>query len=147
MRFSEVILRIGTALVAWMVVFAYFLWLAVAGRVGCDAEGESLFALLLGAAPFAVLFAFLTRVSRPLKDVHGMLRWLGVGPALLSPFAVITFVFVWRAVHGRGESLCSAGSPPDWQAYWLPVQVVAALVSLALIFSNWKNKSSGNAGT
>ena len=140
MRFSEVILRIGTALVAWMVVFAYFLWLAVAGRVGCDAEGESLFALLLGAAPVAVLFAFLTRVSRPLKDVHVTLRWLGIGPALLTPFAVITFVFVWRAVFGLGQSLCSAGAPPDWQFYWLPTQIAATVTCLWLIFNNWKNR-------
>ncbi len=138
MRFSEVILRIGTALVSWMVVVAYFLWLAVAGRVGCEAEGESLFAVLLGAAPVAVLFAYLTRVSKPLQDVHSMLRWLGVGPALLSPFAIITFVFVWQAVFGLGQSLCSAIPPPGWQVYWLPVQVIAVSACLAFMFYNWK---------
>ena len=54
MRFSEVFLRLGVSLVSWIVLYAYLLWLAVAGKVGCGPDGDEVFRLLLGLAPLGL---------------------------------------------------------------------------------------------
>lgn len=138
MRFAEVALRIGTGLVAWMIVFAYFLWIAIAGRVGCDADRESLFALLLAAAPAAVIGTVLIGATRPLPEVHRIVRWLGAGPALLLPFVAYSLMLVWGSIDAVSGYSCDAGPAPIWQAYWFPVQVAAVLACAILIYRNWK---------
>ncbi len=55
MRFAEVFLRLGSALVAWMMMYAYFLWLAAVYVVACGADGDEMHRLLLGLAPFVWL--------------------------------------------------------------------------------------------
>lgn len=138
MRFSEIILRVGMGLVAWMVVVAYFLWLATAGRVGCEADGDAIFALLMGFGPAAAAIAFLLGATAPLPDVHRMLRWVAIVPALLVIPASYTLLQVFNTVNRAGESLCAAAPPPTWQIAWVPVQLACAGTCIYLMVRNWR---------
>ena len=90
MRFAEVFLRLGCSLVGWMVLVAYVLWLAVAGRVACDGDAIALYRLLMYAAPIATLLTLMTGLTRSMPEIHRLMRWIGVLPGLLLPNAVIT---------------------------------------------------------
>ena len=137
MRFAEVFLRLGCSLVGWMLVVAYFLWLAVAGRVGCDADGAELHRLLLFSAPVVMALAFLITATGPMPDVHRILRWVGVFPALLMPFILLTFWTAGQTVYVAASPLCGAGSIPLWQQLWVPVQALAVVVCLTLMARIW----------
>ena len=41
MRFSEVFLRLGSTLVAWMVLFTHVIWLGALGGMGCGPDGDA----------------------------------------------------------------------------------------------------------
>lgn len=133
MRFAEVFLRLGSALVGWMVLVAYFLWLAVSGRVGCEASGDDLYRLLLVAGPVAAILSLLTTVTRPMPDIHTILRWIGVLPVLLLPLIVIALWRFGQSVFVAGEAICSAGPPPLWQTLWVPVQATALIVCVVIV--------------
>ena len=137
MRFSEIFLRLGCSLVGWMVVTAYFLWLAVAGRVGCDGETGELFRLLLFAAPVAAAMAFLTRATQPMPEVHRMLRWIGVVQLLLLPFALVTVWNVAQIAYFESPSACSPDTFQGPMRYWPVVQVVAVIVCLRIFARMW----------
>ena len=138
MRFAEVFLRLGCGLVGWMVLVAYFLWLAVSGRVGCEASGDDLYRLLLVAAPIAAILSLLTTATRPMPEVHAILRWIAVLPALLLPLIVIALSRVAQSVYSAGEAVCGPGPVPMWQTLWVPVQVTAFVVCVAVIVRSWR---------
>jgi ABC-type molybdate transport system permease subunit len=77
MRPSEVFLRLGVALVAWMMLYAHVVWLAALHAMGCGPDGDELHRLLLGLAPLTCGFALLLHMTRPFADIHRILRWLG----------------------------------------------------------------------
>ena len=133
MRFAEVFLRLGSALVAWMVQYAFFLWLAAAYVVGCGPDGDEMYRLLLGMAPFAAASAFALDVTRPFGDTHNMLRWLALPLILLLPLCLRTVWSVLRAVHVDGTGLCVDGEPATWQLLWAPVQLAALGVITVLL--------------
>ena len=138
MRFAEVFLRLGSALVAWMMLFAYTLWLAAAHVVDCGPDGDEMYRLLLGLAPFTIAFAFLVRVTRPFDEIHRMLRWLGVPLSLLLILDART---VWGAasrVYVDATGLCGDGLGGQWEQAWVPVQVVTMLVVAALVAREMK---------
>ena len=139
MRFAEVFLRLGSALVAWMVLYAHFLWLAVLFRLGCGPDGAEMHKVLLGLAPLAVGFSFALRATRPLEEIHSMLRWLSIPLLLLTPFIVRS---IWRAVDTvvvDESALCSNAPPPIWQIAWAPAQIIAVAVVLFMIFRVWRS--------
>ena len=70
MRFAEVFLRLGCALVARMMLYAHFVWLAALRSVGCGPDGDELHRLLLLLVPATVGFALLLRVTRPLEGLR-----------------------------------------------------------------------------
>ncbi len=125
MRFAEVFLRLGTSLVAWMMLYAYMVWLAVLFRLGCSADGSEMHALLLGMAPASCAFAALLKVTRTFPEVHAMLRWLAFGLLLLLPFAAYSVWGVLETVSLGGSAICSAQEPSGWQKLWVPVQIIA----------------------
>lgn len=138
MRFSEVFLRLGLSLVAWILLLTYFIWLGVAGRVGCGPDGDELHRLVLGMAPFALCGAFLLRATRPLTDVHAILRWGAVPLALLLPPAAIA---VWRVtvtVWIAKEGICGPDSVTLWEQAWPVVQLSVIAIIVLLVALNWR---------
>jgi NADH:ubiquinone oxidoreductase subunit 6 (subunit J) len=133
MRFAEVFLRLGTALVAWMLLFAHFLWVAVVRVTACGPDGHELHVLLLATVPAACVSAWLIRVSRPLEGVHPILLWLG---APLGLFIVLALGGIWSVastVHIKGESICQGLSPALWEQFWSPVQLATAILVACVI--------------
>ncbi len=145
MRFAEVFLRMGTALVAWMMLFTHFVWLAVAHVAGCDPDGDEMHRLLLGLAPFTCGFALLTGVTRKFPDIHAMLRWLFVPLLLLTPFCVRTIWGVFNTVNVAGQAVCADGQPPVWQQFWAPVQLVTVLTVILVAVHFWRSTSGKRA--
>ena len=133
MRFAEVFLRLGSALVAWMVQYAYFLWLAAAYVVGCGPDGDHMYRLLLGMAPLAAAGAFALDVTRPFGDTHNLLRWLALPLVLLAPFCLRTLWSVFQTVNAGGAGLCVTGGPAAWHQVWAPVQLAALCVIAVLL--------------
>ncbi len=146
MRFAEVFLRLGTALVAWMMLFTHFVWLAVLYVVDCGPDGDEMYRLLLGLAPFTFGFAYLISVTRKLEEIHTMLRWLGVPVLLLAPLCLRTVWGVFNSVNIGGMAICEAGQPPAWQLYWAPVQLLTVIAVLFLAALAWRRvQKSGDS--
>lgn len=146
MRFSEVFLRLGLGLVAWILLLTYFVWLAVTGRVGCGPEGVEIYLVLLGLTPFALGGSVMLRVTRPLGDVHDILRWGIVLIGLLVPFALLSVWKVFALVWGTGQGICGPDAPLLWEKAWPVVQAVALFVVLLLLYRNWKRPVSSDPG-
>ena len=145
MRFAEVFLRLGSSLVAWMLLFAYFVWLAVLYVMGCGPDGDELHRLLLGLSPLAIGAAFLVQATTPFADIHRMLRWLGVPLLLLSPFCIRTIWSIFRTVNLDGAALCAAGEAPLWQQAWAPVAFVTVAVVALLVVRTWRAGGDAHA--
>ncbi len=144
MRFAEVFLRLGSALVAWMVIYAHILWLAVLFRLACGPDGDEMHKLLLGLAPVTIGAAFALRVTRPFDEIHSMLRWLGVPLALLLPFVVRS---IWQAVDAvivNESAFCTNVPPAIWQIAWAPAQIVTVAIVLLMVLRMWRKPTSTN---
>lgn len=139
MRFAEVFLRLGCALVAWMMLYAYFVWLAALHAIGCGPDGDEIHQLLLGLAPFTVGFAFLLRVTRPFAEIHSILRWLAIPLLLLLPFAVHGVWQVFQSVNRDATAICASGAPETWQTLWTPIQLLTLLLVLYMVFKVWRS--------
>ena len=145
MRFSEVFLRLGCALVAWMMLYAHFVWLAALGNIGCGPDGDELHKVLLGLAPVTIGCAFLLRTTRPLAEIHRILRWLGVPLAAIMLAGTYHVLAISRVVYSTGQGFCSPGAATTWQQLWGPAQLLAIIVTAAMIFRVWRNASETTA--
>ena len=139
MRFAEVFLRLGTSLVAWMILYAHILWLAALHTIGCGPDGDELHRLLLGLAPFTCGFAFLLRVTRPFADIHSILRWLGVPLLLLLPFAIRSIWSVFQLVSIDASAICASASPTTWESLWAPFQLITVLLISYMVVKVWRS--------
>lgn len=134
MRFAEAFLRLGSALVAWMMLYAYFLWLAAVYVMGCGPDGDEMHRLLLGMAPFICGFAVVLNVTQPFGEIQRILRWLALPLALLSPFVVRSIWQVVQTVNVARQSLCVDEAPALWQILWAPTHAATlAVVSYVLV--------------
>ena len=122
-----------------MMLYAHIVWLAALQVMGCGPDGDEMHRLLLGLAPVTVGFAFLLRMTRPLAEVHSMLRWLAVPLALLLPFVIRSIWRVFQAVSVDSLALCSSGVPPPWQAWWAPIQVLTLLLVSFAVANVWRS--------
>ena len=150
MGFAEIFLRLGCALVAWMMLYTHFLWLAALYAMGCGPDGDEMHRLLLGLAPFTCGFAFLLRVTRPFGEIHSILRWLGVPLLLLVPFTLRSIWQVVQSVHLESIAICASGTPGTWQLLWTPVQLITVLLVSYMIVRVWRSvtrDASGDANT
>lgn len=138
MRFSEVFLRLGTGLVAWLLLLTYFIWLGVVANVGCGPDGDELHRLVLGLAPVAFASAFLLRSTRALDDVHGILRWGAVLLALLLPSALLAVWSVFRTVWLAKQNICGPGVAMTWEQAWPVVHIVTLVTVAFLVVKNWR---------
>jgi hypothetical protein len=144
-RFAEVFLRLGSALVAWMMMYAYFLWLAAAYVIACGPDGDEMHRLLLGLVPFVGGFAFALQVTRPFTEIHSMLRWLGVPLFLLLPFALRSVWNVFQTVNLNAAAICTDHVPPTWQTLWAPLQMITLLFALYMIVRVWRSVAQDKA--
>lgn len=138
MRLSEVFLRIGSNFTAWMVIYAYFIWLAVVRRAGCGADGDEIFRLLLGMAPLAAGAAFLLRSTRPFPDIHNILRWLGIP---IFGLLFLTVPVIWQVfveVNIGNGAICGAEIRAGWHWIWAPLQMIATTVCIAMVLLTWR---------
>ena len=145
MRFSEVFLRLGCALVAWMMLFAHFVWLAALGNIGCGPDGDELHKVLLGLAPVTIGCALLLRVTRPLGEIHRILRWLGVPLAVIMLAGTYHAIVISRVVYSTGQGFCAPGTAATWQQLWGPAQFLAIIVTAAMIIRVWRSTSESTA--
>ncbi|MDX1481073.1 MAG: hypothetical protein R3315_05315 [Woeseiaceae bacterium] len=127
---------------AWMVVTAYMLWLAVAPKVGCDGESAELLRLLLFAAPSAAGIAFLTSATRPMPEVHRILRWITVLPAILLPFALTAVWDVAQIVYFDALPACRPIEAGTAMQVWPAVQVLALIVCSFAFVRAWRAGSA-----
>ncbi len=137
MRFAEIFLRIGSALVAWMVLYAHFLWLAALRAIGCGPDGDEIYLLLLGMVPLSCGASLLIGVTRKLPEVHSMLRWLALPLLLLLPLALWSTWTVIVRVHSHGEPICAAGETSAWEVLWAPVQLLTLGLVTAMMLRGW----------
>jgi hypothetical protein len=142
MRFSEVFLRLGCALVAWMMLCAHFVWLAALGNVGCGPDGDALHRVLLWLVPVTIGFALLLRATRPLEDVHRILRWLGLPVAMLMLAGGWQVFAIARSVYATGHAMCSADAAALWHQLWGPAQLLAIVVSAVMIVRVWHDAAA-----
>ncbi len=134
MRFAEVFLKLGLALVAWMLLYTHALWLAVLRVVGCGPDGDELHQLLLGISILTLGAAAAIHTTRNMPEVHAMLRWLAIPLALLLPWMAISTWQVFATVNLGASSICGDQSPGGWQLAWAPAQlmVIAAVAWSAI---------------
>ena len=136
MQVAEVLLRVGCGLVAWMVLYAYVIWIAAMGAIDCGPEKEELMRLLLGIAPLAIIGAVSVRVTKPLQEIHNMLRWLGAPLVLLLPFSMMSVWSVLSRVTIGGESFCTNNAPTLWLQSWAPIQLATICLVIWLIVTS-----------
>ncbi|MGE0624178.1 MAG: hypothetical protein AB7I04_05495 [Pseudomonadales bacterium] len=138
MSLIEMLLRLGCALVAWMVVYTYCLWLAVLRVTGCGSDGDEFWRLLLGFAPFAAGFSLLLGASKRMPELHRILRWGWVPLVLLVPLALIPVWTTFAAVNLAGEGICSPSAGGLWQRLWAPLQVTTLTVVVVFTARAWR---------
>ena len=146
MRFSEVFLRLGCALVAWMMLYAHFVWLAALGSVGCGPDGDELHRVLLAFVPFSIGFAFLLRVTEPMEEVHRTLRWLALPLAPLMLVGAYLVLVTWRSVLVHGQGICSDDAAAGWQQLWGPAQLLAIVVCAVMLIRTWRKAGAAAKG-
>jgi hypothetical protein len=139
MRFAEVFLRLGCALVAWMMLYAHFVWLAALRSVGCGPDGDELHRLLLLLVPATVGFALLLRVTRPLQEIHRILRWLGLPLAALMLAGGFQVFAISRSIYATGLAICSTSDAAGWHQFWGVAQLLAIVVSALMIVRVWRD--------
>jgi len=144
MRFAEVFLRLGSSLVAWMVLYAHFLWLAAVHAMGCSSDGDEIHRLLLGIAPITCGFAFALQLTRPFADIHRILRWLGVPLIVILPFALRSIWEIFARVNLASLAICGNAAASGWQLLWPTMQLITVLLASYMIFGVWK--SAGRNG-
>lgn len=138
MRLTEIFLRLGSSLVGWMMLGAYVLWLAAAGRIACDGDPDSLYLLLLYAAPVAVIFTQMTKLTRTIPYVHRTMRWIAVLPLLLLPGAAMTIYGAARSAYTDGSGPCGTGDASVWFHTWPVVQLAAVIVCTGIVVRSWR---------
>jgi len=132
MTFAEILLRLGSHLVAWLVIYTHCIWLAIIPQVGCGSESDELYRLVLLFAPIALLGSCLLGIAGPLHSVVGHLRWLALPLIVLVPLAArpVAVAFVATSIDGLG--ICGAAPAGFWERIWAPCQALA-LVSVAVM--------------
>lgn len=141
MQFAEVFLRLGSSLVAWMVLYAHFLWLAAVHAMGCGADGDEMHRLLLGMAPFTCGFAFALNLTRPFTDIHRILRWLGIPMLVILLLALRSIWTIFVRVNLESLAICGNAAPSGWQLLWPTTQLITVLLAAYMILSVWKSAS------
>ncbi len=142
MRLSEVLLRVGCALVAWMLLFTHYVWLAATRQIDCAADSGEMYRLLLMLLPFTLAAAFFIRMTRPFDEVHRLLRWLALPLAALMLLGAYSVWLFARGVYFLKLAPCQVGDLQTWHFVWAPAQAAAILVTTLAIARVWRSVAS-----
>ena len=85
--------------------------------------------VLLGLVPVTVGFAFLLRMTRPLEEIHRILRWLGLPLAAFMLAGTYQAFLISRSVYLTGLGICSTANAAAWHQFWGVAQMLAVIVS------------------
>ncbi len=137
MTIAELLLRIGCAIVAWLMMYTHTLWLAIVDDVGCGPDGDALYRLLLGLTLITLPFCFLLGLSRKVGSIHDTLRW-GCAPLLLLvPLAANA---VWPVLNAStlGDAPLCPGPVSAWHPWWAPLQLAVLAVVSLMAYRAWR---------
>jgi hypothetical protein len=146
MRLAEVLMRVGAALVGFLVAFAHCLTLLVVPRISCDIPGNDPFFATL---TLGLVLAPLLAISHWGHPFRGSLRWLTLPFVALVPLSAIA---VWPYVTAEASAeiqRCSAsaaltdtGAGLGWHRLWAPFQLgLLALLGLQAL-RYWRSSPS-----
>lgn len=134
MGFSEILLRLGSHLVGWLIIYSHLIWVAVIPQITCGPEGEELFRLSLGFSPLVIVASLVLGLANKLETVVENLRWLALPLILLMPLAIKPVVAALETTTLGGLGLCEPVPATLWQLAWAPVQtVVIVFITVASI--------------
>ena len=138
---AEVILRLSTGLVGWLLLFAHGLLLAVVPEADCSPELWRTTALFAG---FAVVAALLLPAALRWRD---SLRWLAVPACLLWLYGLFVSAGLFSGSTLGAVSLCAslAGmqdptSSAGWERAWAPLQIGAILFAAVQASRYWRGE-------
>ena len=138
MSLPEMLLRIGTTLVAWMVVYTHLIWLGTLRIIGCNSDTDELWRLLFGFAPIVIGISALLVTSRKLHEVHQIIRWF-IGPlVVLVPLALIPIWTAFSLTSLGGEAICLVEPTPWWHTWWAPVQAFTVTWIVWMAWRAWR---------
>jgi hypothetical protein len=139
MRFSEVFLRLGSTLVAWMVLFTHVIWLAALGGMGCGPDGDELHFVLLWLTPFTIGFSLLLHKTRPFPEIDRILRWLGVPWVGLAIAGIYKNWESTTTVYSSGRGICGDADLVSWHMLWGPVQLLGLAIAAVMVLRLWRS--------
>ncbi|MCR9276467.1 MAG: hypothetical protein NXH85_00740 [Pseudomonadaceae bacterium] len=140
----DMLLRVGSTLVAWMVIYAHLLWLAILPEAGCS-DGDELWRLLLGFAPIAAAFSLLLRAVHVLPGIYAITRFMAIPAGLLILLAIQPVIAALNAATLASEPLCPGLTHAAWQPYWAPVQIATLLIIAVQSLRAWRLPGSASA--
>ena len=124
-------------MVAWMVIYTQCIWTATLFVTGCESDGDNLWRLLLGFAPFTLGFCLLLNVTHKLPEVHKILIWLSAPLILFVPLALRA---IWPSLVNStlgGTSICPGDTPAGWHFWWAPAQLFVQGVICFAVTRMW----------
>jgi len=141
---AEIFLRLGCALVAWLLAYAHGILLAVVPVADCS---PALWRTTLLFAGLGAMAAALLPLGLRWRD---SLRWLSVPAVPLLGYGAWVALTLWDGVGGA--SLCdvrsgaeSAGPGEPWERVWAPIQLVVSVACAAQCARFWWKPSEDAA--
>lgn len=126
-------------MVAWMVTYAYFVWLGALHALGCGPDGVEMHQLLLGMMPLAIGSTLLLRVTRPLPEIHGILRWLCLPLLALLPFGIRSIWAALKTATLGNAGICTLLPSSSWELWWAPLQIATLSFCIWMIAGLWRS--------
>jgi len=135
----EILLRLGSSLVAWMMIYTHTVWLATLRVIDCEATpSDEFWRLLLALAPLAAGLSFLLKSMDVVPDIARILRWFGAPMVILIPLATLPVFEALRNSTLNSSPICGTDGSA-WHAWWAPVQLITLLILALNIFRAWSS--------
>ena len=138
----EILLKLGSCLVGWMVVYAHLIWTATLRVVGCGGDGDEFWRLLLFFVPITIGASFLLSATTQLKEVHQTVKKLALPVVILLPLAAWP---VWNSLLSatiNSQSLCGNGVVAFWHPWWAPLQLITLVIVFIKSWQAWQHTYS-----
>lgn len=135
MSLAEVLGRLGSAVVAWLCIYAWLIWTATLRVAECKTSGDDLWALCLGFGVLATLVSPAINLTRQLSEVHQVIRQFVWPLVLLAPLALMPLGSAWLGSTFNDAPLCTFAPAGNWHGWWAPLQ---SLLMLLASISVWK---------